>query len=76
MSVWRLLPDRGSLRGMAMSSNPYRGFGFPPEVMQQAVWLNHRLSLSLRNVELILEARGIVVSYDSIRAWAGSSPTC
>jgi hypothetical protein len=29
----------------------------------------HRFSLSLRDVELILAARGIVVSYESIREW-------
>ena len=54
---------------MTMSQNPYRGFRFPPEVIQHAVWLYHCFSLSLRDVELILAARGIVVSYESIRAW-------
>jgi putative transposase len=54
---------------MTMSQNPYRGFRFPPEVIQHAVWLYHCFSLSLREVELILAARGIVVSYESIRAW-------
>jgi putative transposase len=33
------------------------------------VWLYHCFSLSLRDVELILAARGIVVSYESIREW-------
>src|SRR5258705_2281034 len=60
---------RGSLRGMTISPNPYRGFRFPPEVIQHAVWLYHCFSLSLRDVELILAARGIVVSYESIREW-------
>jgi putative transposase len=67
MSGWRILPDRGSLRGMTISPNLYRGFRFPPEVIQHAVWLDHCCSLSLRDVELILAARGIVVSYQSIR---------
>jgi putative transposase len=61
--------DRGSLRGMTISSNPYRGFRFPREVIEHAVWLYHCFSLSLRDVELILAARGIVVSYESIREW-------
>jgi transposase-like protein len=52
LSGWRL-PDRGSLRGMMMSPNPYRGFRFPPEVIEHAVWLYHCFSLSLRDVELI-----------------------
>ena len=33
------------------------------------MWLYHCFSLSLREVELILAQRGIVVSYESIRAW-------
>ena len=52
-----------------MSQNPYRGFRFPPEDIQHAVWLYHCFSLNLRKVELILAARGIVVSYESIREW-------
>ncbi len=59
---------RGSLLGMT-SSNPYRGFRYPAEVIQRAVWLYHCFSLSLRDVELILAARGVVVSYESIREW-------
>jgi len=51
------------------SPNPYRGFRYPAEVIQHAVWLYHCFSLSLRDVELILAARGIVVSYESIREW-------
>ena len=67
LSGWRLLRDRGNLRSMTTSPNPYRGFRFPPEVIERAVWLYHCFSLSLRDVELILAARGIVVSYESIR---------
>ena len=52
---------------MTISPNPYRGFRFPPVVIEHAVWLYHCFSLSLRDVELILAARGIVVSYESIR---------
>jgi putative transposase len=51
------------------SPNPYRGFRLPAEIIQQAVWLYHCFSLSLRDVELILAARGILVSYESIRDW-------
>src|SRR5437879_10957208 len=54
---------------MMISPNPYRGFRFPPAVIEHAVWLYHCFSLSLRDVELILAARGIVVSYESIREW-------
>jgi len=55
---------------MSTVSNPYRGFRFPPEIMNQAAWLYHCFSLSLREVELILGARGVVVSYETIRAWS------
>jgi putative transposase len=54
---------------MTTSPNPYRGFRYPAEVIQHAVWLYHSFSLSLRDVELILAARGMVVSYESIREW-------
>jgi hypothetical protein len=51
------------------ASNPYRGFRFPAAVIEHAVWLYHCFSLSLRDVETILAARGVVVSYESIREW-------
>jgi putative transposase len=54
---------------MRRSQNPYRGFRFPPEIIAHAVWLYHCFSLSLRDVELILAARGVTVSYESIRDW-------
>jgi putative transposase len=55
---------------MNTTSNPYRGFRFPAEIINQAVWLFHCFSLSLREVELILAARGFVVSYETIREWS------
>ena len=51
------------LFSMTMSSNPYRGFRYPAEVIEHAVWLDHCFSLSLREVELILAARGVAVTY-------------
>ena len=54
---------------MTATSNPYRGFRYPAEVIEHAVWLYHSFSLSLRDVETILAARGVVVSYESIREW-------
>jgi len=58
------------LGGTTTSPNPYRGFRFPAEVIQHAVWLYHCFSLSLRDVEIILAARGVVVSYETIRDWS------
>jgi putative transposase len=54
---------------MTTAPNPYRGFRFPAEVIEHAVWLYHCFSLSLRDVETTLAARGIVVLYESIRDW-------
>ena len=54
---------------MTTSSGPYRGFRFPADIIEHAVWLYHCFSLSLREVELILAARGVVVSYETIRDW-------
>ncbi|MGI4795464.1 MAG: IS6 family transposase [Janthinobacterium lividum] len=54
---------------MTIAPNPYRGFRYPREGIQHTVWLHHCSSLSLHDVELILAARGVVVSYESIREW-------
>ena len=54
---------------MRRNQNPYRGFRFSPEIITDAVWLYHCFSLSLRYVELILAARGVAVSYESICEW-------
>jgi len=37
----------------------YRGYRFPPEIIQRAVWLYYRFTLSLRDVEELLAERGI-----------------
>jgi putative transposase len=48
----------------------YRRHRFPAEVIGYAVWLYFRFPLSLRMVEEILAARGIIVSHETIRCWA------
>ena len=52
---------------MTTFPTPYRGFRFSAEVSEHAVWLYHCFSLSLRDVEIILAACGVVVSYECIR---------
>jgi transposase-like protein len=52
-----------------MSTDLPRGFRFPWVVIQHAVWLYARFTLSLRDVEELLAERGIVVSYETIGAW-------
>jgi len=54
---------------MKTEPSAYRGYRFPAEVIHHAVWLYHVFSLSLRDVELILAERGIIVSHESIRRW-------
>jgi putative transposase len=50
--------------------NPsYKGVRFPQEIIAHAVWLYFRCSLSLRDVEELLFARGIDVTYETIRQW-------
>jgi transposase-like protein len=52
-----------------MSAIVCRGFWFPWIVIQHAVWLYARFTLSLRDVEELLAERGIVVSHETVRAW-------
>src|SRR6478735_12615766 len=52
------------------AKSPYAGYRFPPEVISHAVWLYFRFPLSLRMVEEILAARGILVSHETVRQWA------
>ena len=47
----------------------YRGHRFPPEIISHAVWLYHRFTLSVRDVEDLLAERGVTVSYEAIRLW-------
>jgi putative transposase len=47
----------------------YPGYRFPPEIIQQAVWLYVRFTLSFRDVEDLLAERGIMVSYKTVRRW-------
>ena len=48
----------------------YRRHRFPAEIIAHAVWLYFRFPLSLRMVEDMLAARGIIVSHQTIRLWA------
>src|ERR1700692_4610368 len=56
---------------MKPSPDPGYRHRFPAEIITHAVWLYHIFSLSLRDVELLLAERGIVVSYETVRRWCG-----
>jgi putative transposase len=47
----------------------YRGFRYPAEIISHCVWLYHRFPLSLREVQEMMLARGIVVSHETVRQW-------
>ena len=51
-------------------SPSYAGYRFPAEIISHAIWLYFRFPLSLRMVEEMLAARGIVVSHETVRQWA------
>ena len=52
-----------------MTKISYAGYRHPPEIIQQAIWLYLRFSLSFRDVEDLLAERGLTVSYETIRRW-------
>src|ERR1700737_1093875 len=52
-----------------MTKISYSGYRFPPEIIQQAIWLYIRFTLSFRDVEDLLAERGIMVSYETVRRW-------
>jgi putative transposase len=54
---------------MVMRPISYARHRFPSEVICHAVWLYLRFTLSYRDVEDLLAARGLGVSYETIRRW-------
>ena len=52
-----------------MTKISYGGYRFPPEIIQQAIWLYVRFTLSFRDVEDLLAERGILLSYESVCRW-------
>ena len=52
-----------------MAKINYSGYRFPPVIIQQAIWLYVRFTLSFRDVEDLLAERGIAVSYETVRRW-------
>jgi len=52
-----------------MTKISYAGRRFPPEIIQQAIWVYLRFTLSLRDVEDLLAERGVTVSYETVRRW-------
>src|ERR1700716_183712 len=53
----------------AALSSLYKGHRFPVEIISHCVWLYHRFPLSLRDVEEMMMARGVLVTYETIGQW-------
>ncbi len=52
-----------------MDQVSYRRHRFPPPIIQHAIWLYLRFTLSYRDVEELLAERGLEVSYETVRRW-------
>src|SRR3984893_10696335 len=52
-----------------MDQLSYRPHRFPPPIIQHAIWLYLRFTLSYRDVEELLAERGLEVSYETVRRW-------
>jgi hypothetical protein len=51
------------------SINFYKNHRFPAEIISHGVWLYCRFCLSYRDVEELLFARGVMVTYETICQW-------
>src|ERR1700758_3759052 len=52
-----------------MAEITYRRHRFPPTIIQHAVWLYLRFTLSYRDVEELLAERALTISYETVRCW-------
>ena len=52
-----------------MTKINYAGYRFPPVIIQHAIWLYTRFTLSFREVKDLLAEGGIAVSYETVRRW-------
>jgi len=67
------LAEPGWFRHLSWMTTPrdplYAGYRDPAEIISCAVWLYVRFPLSLRMVEERLAARGLSVTYETVRQW-------
>ena len=52
-----------------MEQISYRCHRFPPQIIQHAVWLYCRFTLSFWDVEDLLAERGLDIAYETVRRW-------
>ena len=65
---WYLSARVGLVNSLTVSI-PDRARCFPPEIIQHAIWLYLRFTLSYRDVEELLAERGLDRSYETVRRW-------
>jgi len=73
---WDDLPVDLSWRDLltgAVSSSLYKGHRYPVEIISHCVWLYFRFPLSYREVEEMMMARGVLVTYETIQGWCRKS---
>jgi putative transposase len=49
--------------------HPYKRHRFPAEIISHCVWLYFRFCLSYRDVEELMAARGVILTYEAVRNW-------
>ena len=54
---------------MSTTTPSYKGHRYPVEIINHCVWLYFRFALSFREVEELMLARGVAVSYETLRRW-------
>jgi putative transposase len=47
----------------------YKRHRFPAAIISHCVWLYHRFGLSLRDVQELMAARGVAVTYETVHQW-------
>jgi len=57
------------MKGTDVTPISYKRHRFPASVIQRAVWLYFRFTMSFRDVEDLMAERGIDVSYETVRCW-------
>jgi len=48
-------------------TNPYKRHRFPAEIISPGVWLYCRFCLRYRDVEALMAARGLILTYEAVR---------
>jgi putative transposase len=51
------------------TANPYTRHRFPSDIIDHCVWFHFRFCLSYRDVEELILARGVIMTYEAIRKW-------